>query len=234
MESSESSSPRPANGGGPIIVRPGEGCLSEAELDLCRAAFERGGLVAFPTDTVYGVGADAGSPAAVARLFAAKRRPATRPLPVLIAGSPGLLDCCSDLPDAAVALAREFWPGPLTIIVQRSPLICPEAVAGGDTVGLRVPDLRLARQVLSAVSGPMAVTSANLSGEESTTSPAEVLRTLGPSLDVLIDASVPGSGMPSTVIDLTHSPPRLLRKGAITLEQLEAAIGAVIGGDSGT
>jgi len=212
-------------------MRPGSVVyLSDAEQEVCRKAFERGGLIAFPTDTVYGVGCDAGNPEAVLRLFEAKRRPPTKPLPVLTGGPTGLLQCCPPPapPDAALALAREFWPGALTIVVPRSNRICPEAVAGGDTVGVREPDLMLARVLLSEMSGPMAVTSANLSGEESTISAEDVLRTLGPWLDVLIDLEVPASGVPSTVIDLTKSPPRLLRQGAITLEQLQSVIGEVV------
>jgi L-threonylcarbamoyladenylate synthase len=231
VASTESSSHSPGESSRPTILRPQEGALSAAELDLCCDVFERGGLIAFPTDTVYGVGCDAGNPEAVRRVFGAKRRPPTKPLAVLVRGGfVGLFQSCPPPapPDAAVALAREFWPGPLTIVVSRSKLICPEAVAGGDTVGVRDPDLWLARQLLHSVSGPMAVTSANLSGEDATVSPQEVLRTLGPCFDVLIDAEVPASGVPSTVIDLTKSPPRLLRQGAITLDQLRSVIGEVV------
>jgi L-threonylcarbamoyladenylate synthase len=229
VASTESSSHSGSEGERPVIIRPEDGYgLSPTEEGLCQDAFARGGLIAFPTDTVYGVGADAGNPEAIGRLFEAKRRPPSKPLPVLVDGPHRLLQCCPEPPDAAWALARAFWPGPLTIVVPRSHLICPEAVAGRDTVGLRVPDLPLARHVLSVVWGPMAVTSANLSGEEATVSGAEVLRTLGPWLDVLIDAEVPSSGLPSTVIDLTTLPPRVLRQGAITLEQLASVIGEVV------
>lgn len=215
--------------GGPVVIRPSDGLtLSDAEEEVCRQAFERGGLIAFPTDTVFGLGADAGNPEAIRRLFAAKGRPATKPLPVLIGGPVGLLQCCPDPPAAAWALAHAFWPGPLTMVVPRSHLVCPEAVAGGDGVGLRYPSLLIACSVVNAVWGIMAVTSANLSGGENTVSAAEVLRTLGRSLDVLIDVDVPASGLPSTVIDLTKSPPRLLRQGAITPEQLTAVVGEII------
>ncbi|MBM3502222.1 MAG: threonylcarbamoyl-AMP synthase [Armatimonadetes bacterium] len=233
MESSASSSQSHGETGGPVIIRPrNRVLLTTAEADLCGEAFKRGGLIAFPTDTVYGVGADAGNPEAIARLFAAKRRPPTKPLPVLIGSPFGLYQCCPlppGPPDMALALAYRFWPGPLTIVTTRSHRVCPEAVAGGGTVGVRMPDLALACQLLDAVPGLMAVTSANLSGEESTVSPEEVLRTLGPSLDVLIDFHVPASGLPSTVLDLTTSPPRLLRQGAVTPEQLASVIGDVAG-----
>ena len=231
MASTESSSHSPAESDRPVIIRPRELSLSVAEAEICRQAFERGGLIAFPTDTVYGVGADAGNPEAVRRLFEAKRRPPTKPLPVLIDGLSGLLQCCPmppGPPRAALKLAREFWPGPLTIVVIRSHHICPEAAAGRATVGLRVPRLPIATQVLAAVGGFMAVTSANLSGEESTVSGAEVLRTMGPSLDVVIDMRIPASGVPSTVIDLTTSPPCVLREGAITVQQLASVIGEVV------
>jgi L-threonylcarbamoyladenylate synthase len=229
LASTESSSRSRSEGERPAIIRPEDPRrLSAAEEGLCRDAFSRGGLIAFPTDTVYGVGADAGNPEAIGHLFEAKQRPPGKPLPVLIDGPHRLLQCCPKVPDAAWALAREFWPGPLTIVVPRSHLICPEAVGGRDTVGLRMPDLPLARHVLSAVWGPMAVTSANLSGEESTVSSAEVLRTLGPWLDLLIDAEVPSTGLPSTVIDLSTSPPRVLRQGGVTIEQLRTVVDAVL------
>jgi len=230
VASNESSSQSDAEGKGPAIIRPSELHLSEAEEEICREAFERGGLIAFPTDTVYGVGVDAGNSEAVRRLFEAKRRPANKPLPVLVSSS-GLLHCFPHppgLPRAARELVSEFWPGPLTIVVVRSHRICPEAVAGKPTVGLRMPRLAVATQVLDAVGGFMAVTSANLSGEASAVSGAEVLRTMGPSLDVVIDMRIPASGVPSTVIDLTTSPPCVLREGAITVQQLASVIGEVV------
>ena len=236
MASTESSSPsdreapRPTGGQAflPVIIRPRKGLLSQGAESLCRDVFVRGGLIAFPTDTVYGVGANAGNWRAVRRLFAAKRRPLDRPLPVLVGDGDDVLRYGRQLPVAAAALAAAFWPGPLTMVVRRARPIRPVVSAGGDTVGLRMPDHPVALRLLRVLPGPLAVTSANLSGEESTISAAEVLRTLGPSLDVLIDVEVPGSGLPSTVIDLTTSPPRVLRQGAVTLEQLESVIGEVV------
>jgi len=227
VASTESFSSNAGNREGPIILQPFGGALGFADEVILVAALGRGCLIAFPTDTVYGVGANAGNRRAIRRLFEAKQRPSAKPLPVLIPDRDALTACARIVPAAAWALAEAFWPGPLTIILPRSDAICAEAVAGGDTVGLRVPDHPVALQVLRAVGGPMAVTSANLSGEESTVSGAEVLRSLGPWLEVLIDAESPGSGLPSTVLDLTTSPPCLLRRGALTVEELASVIGEI-------
>ncbi|MGQ9732069.1 MAG: L-threonylcarbamoyladenylate synthase [Candidatus Zipacnadales bacterium] len=212
---------------GPIILRPTGDALVAQDLRLCIRAFRRGGLLAFPTDTVYGLGADATSPRAVRRLFEAKGRPADNPLPVLIGCLTDLRKCAREVPKMAWALIEAFWPGPLTIVLRRTEVICSEAVAGGDTVGLRMPRHKLARQLLSTMGQPMAVTSANPSGEESTISAEEVLRTLGDWIDVLIEQPSPGSGLPSTVIDLTVQPPRVQRWGGVTLAQLINVIGEV-------
>jgi L-threonylcarbamoyladenylate synthase len=235
VASTESSSPsdreahRPTGGQAflPVIIRPREIVLSEAELDVCRKAFGRGGLIAFPTDTVYGVGADAGNPEAVRRLFEAKRRPPDKALPVLVPGREGVILCARDVPEVAWRLMDAFWPGPLTIVLRRTEAVCRQTAVGADTVGLRMPNHPTALQVLRAVEGPLAVTSANLSGEENTVSSTEVLATLGRALDVLIEDRASGTGVPSTVIDLTQSPPRVLRQGAVALGQLQSVIGEV-------
>jgi L-threonylcarbamoyladenylate synthase len=135
-----------------------------------------------------------------------------------------------DIPECARGLIEAFWPGPLTIILRRTDAICSEAVAGGDTVGLRMPDHPVALQILRAVEGPLAVTSANLSGEDSTVSSAEVLATLGQALDVLIEDAGVGTGLPSTVLDLTVSIPRVLRAGAVGIAELLEVVGPLVEG----
>lgn len=229
MASNESSWHELSSRRGLRIIRAA-GQLSACELDVCAQVFNRGDLIAFPTDTVYGVGADAGNPEAVRRLFRAKGRPADKPLPVLVGHQADLHRFGRDVPAEAEALAEAFWPGPLTIVVRSGRGICPEALAYGDTVGLRMPDHSIALQLLRHIYRPMAVTSANLSGIEAPVSASGVIRMLGSSLAVLIASDDRGSGVPSTVLDLTSLPFRILRQGAVTLQQLAAVVGEVIVG----
>lgn len=209
----------------PTVLTPTADGLTEGDLCAAAEALRAGGLIAFPTDTVYGVAAHAGEPASVLRLYQAKGRPLGKALPLLIAGAEDLPCLARGVPPVAFALAERFWPGPLTMVLRRTDAVCPEAVAGGDTVGLRVPDSRLARAILRAADVPVAVTSANPSGGPETVEVAGVLRTLGRWLAVAVDSPGPGSGLPSTVIDLTSSPPAILRIGAVTREQLDATVG---------
>lgn len=219
MASKESSLPRRRSSAGPHVIRP-SGRLSETELRLCADAVARALLIAFPTDTVYGIGADAGNPEAIRELFRAKQRSCDKPLPVLVGRRSDLDRFGRDVPPEARALAEVFWPGPLTIVVRCSGGICPEAISGGDTVGLRMPNHPLALQLIRYIDRPMAVTSANLSGLDTPPTAAEVLQMLGHSLSVLIESEDVGSGVPSTVVDLTTPPFRILRLGAVTKKQL--------------
>ncbi len=213
---------------GPVVLMAEGGVLSKRELETVAEALWDGKLVAFPSETVYGLAANAGSGDAVQRLFDAKGRPEEKALPVMIADATDLVRYARRVPPAAWALARQFWPGPLTLVLERTDAICDEAVAGGPTVALRLPDHALARTIIRSAGVPVAVSSANRSGEPSTTSAAEVLASLGPSLAVIVETDVPASGLPSTVIDLTLSPPRVLRWGGVTREPLERVLGEVI------
>jgi len=219
--SPRSPSPEPE----PPVLVPVAGRLTEADLQQAGEALRLGGLVAFPTDTVYGVGAHAGDRQAVGRLFEAKARPLHKPLPVLIAEVAELERYARSIPPAAWDLAARFWPGSLTLVLERTDAVCPEAVAGGTTVGLRVPDSAVARAVLRAAQVPVAVTSANPSGGPATVDSTEVARVLGPWLACLVAPSGPASGVPSTVLDLTVDPPRVLRLGGISREELQAVLG---------
>jgi len=213
--------------GGPVVLRPQGLSLSAEELAIAAGALRSGRLAAFPTDTVYGVGTNAASPSAVRRLFQAKRRPRDMALPVLLADVEDLPVCARDVPDMAQALAERFWPGALSIILLRTDAVCPEAAGGGRSIALRLPAHEMARQIVRAAGVPVAVTSANPSGAASTTEAAEVARTLGPWLDAVVQGGPCGSGVASTVIDMTLSPPRVLRWGGVGREQLEAVIGRV-------
>jgi L-threonylcarbamoyladenylate synthase len=186
------------------------------------ARLEAGGLVAFPTDTVYGLGAKAFLAEAAARIYQAKGRSVEKALPVLLSSSADLPRVALKPPLMALRLAARFWPGPLTIVVARQPAI-PETVSALPTVGVRVPDHAVARGLLSAA-GPMAVSSANRAGAPSPRTAQEVLAQLGGVIDLILDGGETAGGMPSTVVDCTGEVPIVLREGPIRLEDLLAAL----------
>jgi L-threonylcarbamoyladenylate synthase len=183
----------------------------------------RGAVVAIPTDTVYGVAADAGDPRAIARLFEAKRRPLDKAIPLLVAESDGLDLAGRDVPEAARLLAGRFWPGALTIIVPRRQRR-PDDL---ETVALRMPDHEAARELIRLAGGTLAVTSANISGEPPATTAAEVLQQLDGRIAAVIDGGPCPGGVASTIIDTCASPPRVLRLGAIAVEALREAVPTV-------
>ena len=188
------------------------------------AVLHRGGLVAFPTETVYGLGADAENPAAVARIFAAKGRPADHPLIVHMARNDPLGRWARDIPPTAFRLAQRYWPGPLTVILRRADRV-PDMVTGGqDTVGLRVPDHPLALALLEVFGGGIAAPSANRFGQVSPTTAAHVREELGDAVDLLLNGGPCRVGIESTILDLSGQQPRLLRPGAITIAELEAVL----------
>jgi L-threonylcarbamoyladenylate synthase len=188
----------------------------------------RGGLVAFPTETVYGLGADATNPEAVARIFAAKGRPASNPLIVHTHDVPGARRVVRSWPHDADRLASAFWPGPLSLVLPRSSLIPEIVTAGRDTVGVRVPDHPVALALLRAFDRPIAAPSANRSTGISPTRAEHVRNDLEGRIDLILDAGPTPVGIESTVLDLTTDPPRLLRPGAITVGQIEAVLGRSI------
>ena len=199
---------------------------------LIRRAAEvlrRGGLVAFPTETVYGLGADALNPAAVARIFAAKGRPPDNPLIVHVADPQGAgPELVAAWPPAARRLAEAFWPGPLTLVVPAGPGVPAAVTAGLPTVAVRCPDHHVARALIAAAGTPVAAPSANRSGRPSATRAEDVWEDLGEHLDVLLDAGPVPVGVESTVVDVVSSPPRLLRPGGIPVEDLEAVLGEAV------
>ena len=187
---------------------------------------QSGGLVAFPTDTVYGVGALAFDGKAVESIYTAKDRPIEKAIPVLIADAADLEKVGMDIPDVAYQLAARFWPGPLTCIVPKKPTL-PEAVSATDTVGVRVPDHEVARSLLRAA-GPMAVTSANISGQPSPSTAQEVLAQLGGRIDLIIDGGTTPGGIPSTLVDCTGEDLKILREGPISLEEIRLKLSSPI------
>jgi L-threonylcarbamoyladenylate synthase len=196
----------------------------------------RGLLVALPTETVYGLGANALDPAAVARIFAAKGRPSTNPLIVHVPDAAAARGLASDWPPAADALAAAFWPGPLTLVVEKAPAIPDIVTAGGPTVGLRVPDHPVALELLRLAGVPVAAPSANRSEEVSPTTAQHVADSLGPWTDdlLILDGGPCRVGIESTVVDMTDgAAPCVLRPGMVTAEQVAAVAGAVGSGATG-
>lgn len=195
--------------------------------EVSRAAelLRAGELVAFPTETVYGLGADASNPLAIAKIFAAKGRPADHPLIVHLPDASHLERWAVDIPEAARKLAAAFWPGPLTLILKRHPAV-PDAVTGGqETVGLRVPNHPLALQLLREFDGGVAAPSANRFGRVSPTTAAHVREELGDAVAMILDGGPCAVGIESTILDLSGNEPRILRPGMLDA----AAIGAVLG-----
>jgi L-threonylcarbamoyladenylate synthase len=188
--------------------------------DLLRA----GGLVAFPTETVYGLGADAANAKAVARLYAVKGRPADHPVIVHFAGSEQAFAWAREVPEAARQLAARFWPGPLTLILKRSKLAQDFVTGGQDTVGLRVPSHPVARELLKEFKNGIAAPSANRFGLVSPTTPAHVREDLGDEVDLVLEGGPSDVGIESTIVDLSGAGAVLLRPGGISREEVEKIV----------
>jgi L-threonylcarbamoyladenylate synthase len=196
---------------------------------IARAAevLRRGGLVAFPTETVYGLGANALDAEAVARIFQAKGRPASNPLIVHLPEAPQPGPVVAAWPDRAARLAARFWPGPLTLVLPRGPAVPDAVTAGGPTVAVRVPAHPVALALLQATGLPLAAPSANSSTRLSPTRAEHVLRDLVGRIDLILDGGPTRGGIESTVLDLTAEPPRLLRPGLIEPAAVEEVLGSV-------
>ncbi|MCA9035839.1 MAG: threonylcarbamoyl-AMP synthase [Planctomycetaceae bacterium] len=198
-------------------------------IDLSKAAnaLRNGQLVAFPTETVYGLGADATSSAAVARIFEAKQRPSFDPLIVHIASQQQLPQVVQIFPDVARRLADHFWPGPLTMVLPRSASIPDLVTSGLPGVGVRIPAHPIARKLLELTDRPIAAPSANPFGRISPTTTAHVLQGLGDRIDFVVEGGPCGVGLESTVISLMQEQPLLLRHGGIPLESIEQIVGTI-------
>ena len=181
--------------------------------------------MAFPTETVYGLGADASSPAAVRRLFRVKGRPSDHPVIVHVASINHVPEWVSGMPGYAVALAGECWPGPLTLVLPRSPRVPDEVTGGLDTVGIRVPAERTAQALLRAFGGGVAAPSANRFGRVSPTTADDVRADLGADVDVVLDGGPSRVGVESTIVDCSGAEPAILRVGGISREKIEEIVG---------
>ena len=198
-----------------------------ADITAAVEGLRRGGLVAFPTETVYGLGADATNGEAVARIFAAKGRPATNPLIVHVADLETAKRYAATWTDAMQTMGAVWWPGPLTLVVPKTPDIVDAATAGRPTVALRVPDHPLALELLRQFGGPVAAPSANKSTHPSPTTAQHVRDELGDLVDVILDGGPCTVGIESTVLDLSGEKPVILRPGGVPRRKVEAILGPV-------
>ncbi|MFA4640685.1 L-threonylcarbamoyladenylate synthase [Pyrococcus kukulkanii] len=201
--------------------------INERKLKVAARLIREGKLVAFPTETVYGLGADALNERAVKRIFEAKGRPADNPLIVHIADFSQVYELAREVPEEAEMLARKFWPGPLTIVLPRRKVV-PKVTTGGlDTVAIRMPAHEIALRLIELSERPIAAPSANISGKPSPTSAEHVIDDFYGKIECIIDGGETKIGVESTVIDLTEWPPVLLRPGGLPLEEIEKVIGEV-------
>ncbi|MBI5840821.1 MAG: threonylcarbamoyl-AMP synthase [Chloroflexi bacterium] len=196
--------------------------IQSREIPRALETLRSGGLVAFPTDTVYGLGALAFDGKAVESIYIAKDRPFEKAIPILIGDTDDLPKVTSSIPDMARKLAARFWPGPLTLVLPKKQTL-PESVSATDTVAVRVPGHEVARALLRAA-GPMAVTSANISGRSNPSTAEEVLTQLGGRIALIIDGGNTPGGIPSTLVDCTGDKLQILRAGPITLDELLSAL----------
>jgi L-threonylcarbamoyladenylate synthase len=198
---------------------------TEQEMQAAAKIIRQGGLVAFPTETVYGLGANALDPEAVAKIFAAKERPFASPVIVHVADEAMARTIAADWPESAQALAARFWPGPLTIIVKKADIVPDLVTAGLDSVGIRIPAHPIALDLIRRAGVPIAAPSANRFTEISPTTAVHVQASLGGRIDMILDGGPTHVGIESTVVSLRRVPPAVLRPGMITLRELEAVTG---------
>lgn len=192
-------------------------------------ALSQGELVAFPTETVYGLGANALNPDAVKSIFTAKGRPQDNPLIVHIADKEDIYPLVKEVPDTAHKILDNLTPGPITIVLEKSDLVPDVVTAGGKTVAIRIPEAEIARELIRRANAPVAAPSANTSGKPSPTKACHVAEDLEDSVSYIIDGGACRVGLESTVVDLTVNPPQILRPGGVTHEELSALLGEVVG-----
>ena len=198
------------------------------DLDEAVRLLRAGRLVAVPTETVYGLAADAANPDAVRGIFAAKQRPENHPLIVHLAGAGQLSRWARDIPDAAWRLAEAFWPGPLTLLLHKADTVPPEVTGGRPSIGLRVPDHPVLLRILETLEGGLAAPSANPYKRLSPTTADQVFEGLGGRIDAVLDGGPCAVGLESTIVDLTGDTPRILRAGPITRRQLSDVLGVEV------
>lgn len=209
------------------LIRIDEQHIDEALVREAGAVIKAGGLVAFPTETVYGLGGDALNPLSSAKIYSAKGRPSDNPLIVHIADMEALDEIVREIPDSARKLAEKFWPGPLTMIFHKSEIVPYETTGGLDTVAVRMPLHRVARELIRAAGGYVAAPSANRSGRPSPTVAKYVKEDMNGRIEMIIDGGDVEIGLESTIVDMTMEQPIILRPGYITRQMLEQVLSAV-------
>lgn len=197
--------------------------VGKEAIDAAARVLAEGGLVAFPTDTVYGVGAHAFQPDAVERIYVAKIRPRDKAIPILLAQPDDLVLVAEGITEAAWLLAERFWPGGLTLVLPKKTSVPDVVSAGGPTVAVRAPDHPVPLALIAALGVPLAATSANLSGHPSPVTAPEVVAELGGRIELILDGGQCPGGVPSTVLDLTTDPPAILRAGVIAAKEIRSA-----------
>lgn len=210
-----------------LIIQADKGGLSEQSLNTAANIIKGGGLVAFPTETVYGLGADALNPEAAKKIYEAKGRPSDNPLIVHIANPKHMEQIAEDIPDLAFRLTEIFWPGPLTIILKKKEIVPLSTTGGLDTVAIRLPASTIARDIIARSGGFIAAPSANTSGRPSPTRAEHVIADMNGKVDMIIDGGKSTLGLESTIVDLSADEPLILRPGCITRTMLENVIGRI-------
>lgn len=191
---------------------------SPPAIDQALSLLHQGEVIALPTDTVYGVAALALNGEAVARLYHVKDRPLNKPIPVFVPSIDALSQVCQDVPPGSIPWLRDYWPGGVTVILPASPALPGIVTNNGPTVAVRIPDHPLALALLARLRQPLAVTSANLSGGPNPQTAAEVLAQLEGRIPLILDDGPTPGPLPSTIVDLTQTPPRVLRQGAVQVD----------------
>lgn len=211
------------------IIKIDENAVARAA-QMAADILKQGGIVAFPTDTVYGLGAIYSDAQAVRKVFAAKGRPENKPLSLLVSSAEQVTQIAESIPDCAYKLMDSFWPGALTLIFRKKKdaYIPEEVTAGADTIGFRMPDLELTRQIISLADSPLAAPSANISGKRSASDAAEAIEDLNGRVDMIIDGGACRVGVSSTVLDMSGKAYRILREGTVTKTMIEQAIGETV------
>ena len=194
---------------------PGIKDIEEVALTL-----QNGGLVIFPTETLYGLACLASNEKALKKIFSVKNRAPVKPLPVMVSSISEISGLVSEFPEKGKILAKRFWPGPLTLIMKSSPSLSPIITSGGNTVGIRIPDHQFTLRLLKQVGEPMAVTSANISEEENILLISDIIRHFEKKVDIIVDGGPLNYGIQSTVVDITKDNPVVLRKGKISEQEI--------------
>jgi L-threonylcarbamoyladenylate synthase len=192
----------------------------EKAFSRCREMIHSGGVIVYPTDTLYGLGADPTNPGAVRKLFTIKCRQADQPILLLIKDADAVRDWAAAITPRARELMQKFWPGPLTLVFKAKPEVMAELTGGTGTIGLRVPGNELTRQLLASLGTALTGTSANISGRRSPRTAREAAEEIGEMVDMVLDGGMTGGENPSTVVDVSSDEPKVIREGAIPLREI--------------